>query len=99
MAAPIAGCSRSWLWARNFNNVADLRCRKRLLLTNTLCSSSKTAAKQNRDVSWVAVVGLEIHAQICSNSKLFSGSQVQFAAPPNSLVSFFDASLPGTLPG
>ncbi|XP_048366150.1 glutamyl-tRNA(Gln) amidotransferase subunit B, mitochondrial [Sphaerodactylus townsendi] len=98
MAAPIAGCSRSWLWARNFNNVADLRCRKRLLLTNTLCSSSKTAAKQNRDVSWVAVVGLEIHAQICSNSKLFSGSQVQFAAPPNSLVSFFDASLPGTLP-
>uniref|UniRef100_A0A803YH55 Glutamyl-tRNA(Gln) amidotransferase subunit B, mitochondrial n=1 Tax=Meleagris gallopavo TaxID=9103 RepID=A0A803YH55_MELGA len=47
---------------------------------------------------WAAVVGLEIHAQITSNSKLFSGSQVQFAAPPNSLVSFFDASLPGTLP-
>ncbi|ELW50433.1 putative glutamyl-tRNA(Gln) amidotransferase subunit B, mitochondrial [Tupaia chinensis] len=47
---------------------------------------------------WAAVVGLEIHAQISSNSKLFSGSQVRFAAPPNSLVSFFDASLPGTLP-
>uniref|UniRef100_A0A8C9AD75 Glutamyl-tRNA(Gln) amidotransferase subunit B, mitochondrial n=1 Tax=Prolemur simus TaxID=1328070 RepID=A0A8C9AD75_PROSS len=47
---------------------------------------------------WAAVVGLEIHAQISSNSKLFSGSQVCFAAPPNSLVSFFDASLPGTLP-
>uniref|UniRef100_A0A8C3LFL4 Glutamyl-tRNA(Gln) amidotransferase subunit B, mitochondrial n=1 Tax=Chrysolophus pictus TaxID=9089 RepID=A0A8C3LFL4_CHRPC len=47
---------------------------------------------------WAPVVGLEIHAQITSNSKLFSGSQVQFAAPPNSLVSFFDASLPGTLP-
>ncbi|XP_004708820.1 glutamyl-tRNA(Gln) amidotransferase subunit B, mitochondrial [Echinops telfairi] len=47
---------------------------------------------------WEAVVGLEIHAQISSNSKLFSGSQVHFAAPPNSLVSFFDASLPGTLP-
>ncbi|XP_076995932.1 glutamyl-tRNA(Gln) amidotransferase subunit B, mitochondrial isoform X2 [Tamandua tetradactyla] len=47
---------------------------------------------------WAAVVGLEIHAQISSNSKLFSGSQVHFAAPPNSLVSFFDASLPGTLP-
>nr|XP_020010889.1 glutamyl-tRNA(Gln) amidotransferase subunit B, mitochondrial isoform X2 [Castor canadensis] len=47
---------------------------------------------------WKAVVGLEIHAQISSNSKLFSGSQVRFAAPPNSLVSFFDASLPGTLP-
>ncbi|KAM5255923.1 glutamyl-tRNA(Gln) amidotransferase subunit B, mitochondrial [Ctenodactylus gundi] len=47
---------------------------------------------------WAAVVGLEIHAQISSNSKLFSGSKVSFAAPPNSLVSFFDASLPGTLP-
>ncbi|XP_056346674.1 glutamyl-tRNA(Gln) amidotransferase subunit B, mitochondrial isoform X2 [Oenanthe melanoleuca] len=47
---------------------------------------------------WIPVVGLEIHAQISSNTKLFSGSQVQFAAPPNSLVSFFDASLPGTLP-
>lgn len=47
---------------------------------------------------WAAVVGLEIHAQISSNSKLFSGDQVCFAAPPNSLVSYFDASLPGTLP-
>uniref|UniRef100_A0A7M4ENZ8 Glutamyl-tRNA(Gln) amidotransferase subunit B, mitochondrial n=1 Tax=Crocodylus porosus TaxID=8502 RepID=A0A7M4ENZ8_CROPO len=47
---------------------------------------------------WRPVVGLEIHAQINSNSKIFSGSQVQFIAPPNSLVSFFDASLPGTLP-
>ncbi|OWK15425.1 GATB [Cervus elaphus hippelaphus] len=50
------------------------------------------------ECEWAAVVGLEIHAQIASNSKLFSGSQVHFAAPPNSLVSFFDASLPGTLP-
>ncbi|XP_072352174.1 glutamyl-tRNA(Gln) amidotransferase subunit B, mitochondrial [Scyliorhinus torazame] len=47
---------------------------------------------------WLGVVGLEIHAQLCSNSKLFSGSWVQFSAPPNSLVSFLDASLPGTLP-
>ncbi|XP_071489658.1 glutamyl-tRNA(Gln) amidotransferase subunit B, mitochondrial-like [Diadema antillarum] len=44
------------------------------------------------------MVGLEIHAQIASNTKLFSASEVQFMAPPNSLVSFFDASLPGTLP-
>uniref|UniRef100_A0A3P8U7N9 Glutamyl-tRNA(Gln) amidotransferase subunit B, mitochondrial n=1 Tax=Amphiprion percula TaxID=161767 RepID=A0A3P8U7N9_AMPPE len=46
----------------------------------------------------VGVVGLEIHAQINSSTKLFSGSSVCFSAPPNSLVSFFDASLPGTLP-
>ncbi|XP_078684326.1 glutamyl-tRNA(Gln) amidotransferase subunit B, mitochondrial-like isoform X2 [Branchiostoma floridae x Branchiostoma belcheri] len=47
---------------------------------------------------WQGRVGLEIHAQISSNSKLFSGSQVQFSAPPNTLVSPLDASLPGTLP-
>uniref|UniRef100_A0A8B9XK42 Glutamyl-tRNA(Gln) amidotransferase subunit B, mitochondrial n=1 Tax=Bos mutus grunniens TaxID=30521 RepID=A0A8B9XK42_BOSMU len=58
-----------------------------------------TAQKPRKgEPEWAAVVGLEIHAQIASNSKLFSGSQVCFAAPPNSLVSFFDASLPGTLP-
>ncbi|XP_024424382.2 glutamyl-tRNA(Gln) amidotransferase subunit B, mitochondrial [Desmodus rotundus] len=58
-----------------------------------------TAPKPRKgEHEWAAVVGLEIHAQISSNSKLFSGSPVHFAAPPNSLVSFFDASLPGTLP-
>ncbi|XP_036914304.1 glutamyl-tRNA(Gln) amidotransferase subunit B, mitochondrial [Sturnira hondurensis] len=58
-----------------------------------------TAGKPRKgEHDWAAVVGLEIHAQISSNSKLFSGSQVHFVAPPNSLVSFFDASLPGTLP-
>lgn len=46
----------------------------------------------------VGVVGLEVHAQINSSTKLFSGSPVRFSAPPNSLVSFFDGSLPGTLP-
>ncbi|XP_030644134.1 glutamyl-tRNA(Gln) amidotransferase subunit B, mitochondrial [Chanos chanos] len=56
--------------------------------------------KTKRHVSpeMVGVVGLEIHAQIHSTTKLFSSSQVKFSAPPNSLVSFFDASLPGTLP-
>ncbi|KAM9857011.1 glutamyl-tRNA(Gln) amidotransferase subunit B, mitochondrial [Aulostomus maculatus] len=46
----------------------------------------------------VGVVGLEVHAQINSNTKLFSGSAVHFSAPPNSQVSLFDASIPGTLP-
>ncbi|KAM9330450.1 glutamyl-tRNA(Gln) amidotransferase subunit B, mitochondrial [Gastrophryne carolinensis] len=59
------------------------------------------ACSHTRDTGslrWEGVVGLEVHAQINSLSKLFSSSQVQFAAPPNSNVSFFDASLPGTLP-
>jgi aspartyl-tRNA(Asn)/glutamyl-tRNA(Gln) amidotransferase subunit B len=50
------------------------------------------------DRKWEAVIGLEIHAQIAAQSKLFSGSAFKFAAPANSLVSFFDAALPGTLP-
>ncbi|XP_075054891.1 glutamyl-tRNA(Gln) amidotransferase subunit B, mitochondrial [Mixophyes fleayi] len=63
--------------------------------------TASTTCKYARDtgsLSWESVVGLEVHAQINSVSKLFSSSQVKFAAPPNSTVSFFDASLPGTLP-
>ncbi|XP_015257750.1 PREDICTED: glutamyl-tRNA(Gln) amidotransferase subunit B, mitochondrial [Cyprinodon variegatus] len=60
--------------------------------------SSQLLQAQRDPQQLVGVVGLEIHAQISSNTKLFSGSSVQFLAPPNSLVSFFDASLPGTLP-
>ncbi|XP_064417763.1 glutamyl-tRNA(Gln) amidotransferase subunit B, mitochondrial isoform X2 [Latimeria chalumnae] len=62
------------------------------------CQPRKQRTKEKNASKLVGVVGLEIHAQINSTSKLFSGSQVQFLAPPNSLVSFFDASLPGTLP-
>lgn len=48
--------------------------------------------------SWESVVGLEIHAQIKAASKLFSGSASTYAASVNANVSFFDASIPGTLP-
>ena len=44
------------------------------------------------------VIGLEIHAQIISNSKLFSGSSTQFGADPNQNVSLVDAAMPGMLP-
>jgi len=44
------------------------------------------------------VVGLEIHAQITSVSKLFSGAGTEFGAPVNTNVSLFDAAIPGTLP-
>jgi Asp-tRNA(Asn)/Glu-tRNA(Gln) amidotransferase B subunit len=48
--------------------------------------------------SWKSVVGLEIHAQITSVSKLFSGAGTEFGAPVNTNVSLFDAAIPGTLP-
>ena len=56
------------------------------------------AKLSGRTDGWEPVIGLEIHAQISANSKLFSGSATNFGAPINNSVSFFDASLPGTLP-
>jgi aspartyl-tRNA(Asn)/glutamyl-tRNA(Gln) amidotransferase subunit B len=47
---------------------------------------------------WELVVGLEIHAQIISNSKLFSGSATTFGSDPNSQVSLIDSAMPGMLP-
>ena len=47
---------------------------------------------------WEMVIGLEIHAQITSNSKLFSGAATAFGAEPNSQVSLVDAAMPGMLP-
>ena len=47
---------------------------------------------------WELVIGLEVHAQISSNSKLFSGAATAFGAEPNTQVSFIDAAMPGMLP-
>jgi len=47
---------------------------------------------------WELVIGMEIHAQVTSNSKLFSGASTQFGAEPNSNVAFVDAAMPGMLP-
>ena len=47
---------------------------------------------------WELVIGMEIHAQISSNAKLFSGASTAFGSEPNSNVSFVDAAMPGMLP-
>ena len=47
---------------------------------------------------WEVVVGLEVHAQITSNAKLFSGASTEFGAEPNTQVSLVDAAMPGMLP-
>jgi aspartyl-tRNA(Asn)/glutamyl-tRNA(Gln) amidotransferase subunit B len=47
---------------------------------------------------WEVVIGLEVHAQVVSNAKLFSGAATAFGAAPNSQVSFVDAAFPGMLP-
>jgi aspartyl-tRNA(Asn)/glutamyl-tRNA(Gln) amidotransferase subunit B len=53
---------------------------------------------QGHTGSWEVVVGLEVHAQVVSKSKLFSGAATEFGAEPNTQVSFVDAAFPGMLP-
>ncbi len=53
-------------------------------------------AGENHD--WEMVIGLEVHAQVTSESKLFSGSSTEFGHPQNSNVSLVDAAMPGMLP-
>ena len=48
--------------------------------------------------SWNLVIGIEIHAQVKSNSKLFSSSATEFGSSPNTQVSLIDAAMPGMLP-
>ena len=47
---------------------------------------------------WEVVIGLEVHAQVSSNAKLFSSSATKFGSEPNSQVSLIDAAMPGMLP-
>ena len=59
--------------------------------------SEKYLIKGEKD-KWEVVIGLEVHAQVTSNSKLFSGSSTTFGAEPNTQVSLVDSAFPGMLP-
>ena len=47
---------------------------------------------------WEVIIGMEVHAQVTSKSKLFSGASTEFGGEPNSHVSLVDAAMPGMLP-
>ncbi|KAL0820518.1 hypothetical protein ABMA28_006376 [Loxostege sticticalis] len=68
-----------------------LYCNKKSVLYQTNYSTSV-------DKQWQSVVGLEVHAQLSTESKLFSGAQNAFGGLVNNNVSLFDAAIPGTLP-
>ena len=53
---------------------------------------------EGRTGKWEIVIGLEVHAQVISKAKLFSGAATDFGAAPNTQVSFVDAAFPGMLP-
>jgi aspartyl-tRNA(Asn)/glutamyl-tRNA(Gln) amidotransferase subunit B len=57
-----------------------------------------TYAVEGETGPWEVVVGLEVHAQVVSRAKLFSGAATDFGAEPNTQVSFVDAAFPGMLP-
>ncbi|MDG2521812.1 Asp-tRNA(Asn)/Glu-tRNA(Gln) amidotransferase subunit GatB [Caulobacter segnis] len=59
---------------------------------------TETFTLKGRTGDWEIVLGLEVHAQVASNSKLFSGAAVGFGAGPNEQVSLVDAAMPGMLP-
>jgi aspartyl-tRNA(Asn)/glutamyl-tRNA(Gln) amidotransferase subunit B len=71
-------------------------------MQNTAQNAAKPSGKSNlipgATGDWEVVIGLEVHAQVASASKLFSGSSTAFGAEPNSHVSLVDAAMPGMLP-
>ncbi len=58
----------------------------------------QTHILQRASGAWEVVIGLEVHAQVTSNAKLFSGASTEFGAEPNTHVSLVDAAMPGMLP-
>ena len=63
-----------------------------------MSEAATTKLIQGRTGPWEVVLGLEVHAQVASNAKLFSGAAVGFGAGPNEQVSLVDAAMPGMLP-
>src|ERR1700722_331706 len=69
----------------------------------TMGTSMNVPARKSKLINgatgdWEVVVGLEIHAQVTSQSKLFSGASTAFGGEPNSHVALVDAAMPGMLP-
>ena len=69
------------------------------------CTAMSAQAKTTSDKlirgatgDWEVVIGMEVHAQVTSKSKLFSGASTEFGGAPNSHVSLVDAAMPGMLP-
>src|SRR5881227_3052199 len=59
---------------------------------------SEATLIEGRTGEWEVVIGLEVHAQIVAEAKLFSGAATAFGAAPNTQVSTVDAAFPGMLP-
>jgi aspartyl-tRNA(Asn)/glutamyl-tRNA(Gln) amidotransferase subunit B len=67
-------------------------------MTELTYSAPKPKVIPGATGDWEIVIGMEVHAQVKSEAKLFSGASTQFGAEPNSNVSLVDAAMPGMLP-
>jgi len=63
-----------------------------------MTTQSKSDLIKGASGDWEVVIGMEVHAQVTSQSKLFSGASTEFGGEPNSHVSLVDAAMPGMLP-
>ncbi len=68
------------------------------MLDHLAFESPKPARISGAKEDWELVIGMEVHAQVASKAKLFSGASTTFGAEPNSNVAFVDAAMPGMLP-
>jgi aspartyl-tRNA(Asn)/glutamyl-tRNA(Gln) amidotransferase subunit B len=68
------------------------------MMLDHLTTAPKPKVISGATGDWELVIGMEIHAQVSSNAKLFSGASTTFGAEPNSNVAFVDAAMPGMLP-
>src|SRR6202171_37432 len=68
------------------------------LMSRSMNAPAKTKLIKGESGAWEVVIGLEVHAQVTSNAKLFSGASTAFGGEPNSHVSLVDAAMPGMLP-
>ena len=63
-----------------------------------MSATAKSKTIKGATGDWEIVIGMEVHAQVTSNAKLFSGASTEFGGEPNSHVSLVDAAMPGMLP-
>src|SRR3954469_6337016 len=71
---------------------------RRTLYRHRMDAAAKTKLIRGASGDWEVVIGMEVHAQVTSQSKLFSGASTAFGGEPNSHVSLVDAAMPGMLP-
>ncbi|HWK87001.1 MAG TPA: Asp-tRNA(Asn)/Glu-tRNA(Gln) amidotransferase subunit GatB [Xanthobacteraceae bacterium] len=67
-------------------------------MTETSAQTRKSKLLKGDTGEWEVVIGMEVHAQVTSNAKLFSGASTAFGGEPNDHVSLVDAAMPGMLP-